>query len=234
MSRFSYGFAALCIGVVMTCGLASAASLMITPVLLEAAAPQQGTIVTLQNRGSKPINGQVRIFAWRQSGGEDVLEPATQVVASPPIVSIRPGTDHAIRVIRLSQTPVVGEESYRVVIDELPDADERRNGVVAVALRYVIPAFFFEPARAQPRISWFIMRENGTRYLVAQNDGDRRARIAELMLGNKIVAGGLAGYVLGHSQRRWKIDSKIDPSARRVSAQSDLGAINDTATVREK
>jgi fimbrial chaperone protein len=234
MHRLSFGFAALCAGVSMSCGLASAASLTITPVLLEAIAPQQATVVTLQNKSNKPINGQVRIFTWRQAGGEDILEPATQVVASPPIVSLRPGTDHTIRVIRLAKTPVTGEESYRVIIDELPDADERRNGIVAIALRYVIPAFFFEASRGQPRISWFITRENGARYLVAQNDGDRRARIADLMLDNKIIAGGLAGYVLGHSQRKWKIDPKIEARQRRVTAQSDLGAINDTALLREK
>jgi fimbrial chaperone protein len=144
-------------------------------------------------------------------------------------VEIKPGTDYIIRILRMSKAPVIAEESYRIVVDEVPDATERRNGVVAVALRYIVPVFFFAGERRPPRLQWSVTREHGTPYLVARNDGDRRVRIAELSLGNLRVANGLAGYVLGRSERRWKLASNANVSNRRVTADSDLGRISEIA-----
>jgi fimbrial chaperone protein len=139
------------------------------------------------------------------------------------------GTDYIIRILRVSKEPVAGEEAYRLVVDEVPDASERRNGMVSVALRYVVPVFFFAGERRPPRLQWSIARENGSPYLIARNEGDRRVRIAELSLGTTRIASGLAGYVLGRSERRWKLDKKLDVHNRRVTADSDLGRISEIA-----
>lgn len=230
MNGWKLRFATLCVGVLMSCNLAAAgSSLTITPILLEAPAGQQATTVTLHNRGIKPLQAQVRVFAWRQVNGEDVLEPTNAVTASPPMMEIKPGADYTVRVLRLSKTPVSAEESYRVIVDEVPDGSERRNGMVALALRYVVPVFFFSGERRPPRLTWSITRDNGMPYLVARNEGDRRVRLAELSLGNTRVASGLAGYVLGNSERRWKLDPKLGLNNRRVTADSDIGRISEVA-----
>ena len=229
MIGLRYTVAALCVGALLSCKVASAASLTLYPVLLEAPAGQAATTLTLQNKGAKPIYAQVRVFAWRQVNGEDLLEPTSNVVASPPMIEIKPGTDYIIRLLRVTKEPVAAEEAYRLVVDEVPDASERRNGMVAVTLRYVVPVFFFAGERRPPRLQWSIMRENGAPYLVARNEGDRRVRIAELSLGTMRVASGLAGYVLGRSERRWKLDPKAEVSNRRVTADSDLGRISELA-----
>jgi fimbrial chaperone protein len=229
MIRWKFRFAALCVCVLTSCNLAAAGSLTISPILIEAPEGQTATTLTLHNRGTKPLQTQVRIFAWRQVNGEDVLETTNAVVASPPMIEIKPGTEYTVRILRLSKAPVNAEESYRVIVDEVPDAYERRNGMVALALRYVVPVFFFAGERRPPRLTWSIMRYNNAPYLVARNEGDRRLRIAELSLGNMRVASGLAGYVLGNSERWWKLDQKLAVSNRRVTADSDLGRISEVA-----
>ncbi|OAI28437.1 hypothetical protein A1351_11640 [Methylosinus sp. R-45379] len=211
---------------------ASAASLVVSPISLEAAAPQQTVTITLRNSGNRPINGQVRVFVWRQEHGEDVLEPTQNVVCSPPMAEIGPGAEYTIRVVRIVEAPIAGEESYRLVVDEIPDATMRRNGIIAVALRYVIPIFFYEETRSQPRLSWFVTNRDGGRFLVAKNEGDRRAKISALSLNGKPIANGLAGYALGHSERRWKLPGKFDLRDGKVSATVDREFISVVAKPR--
>ena len=105
----------------ISAGTAEASSLSVSPTSIDVLAPQQAAALALRNGGDKPLNAQVRVFRWRQPGGEDVLEPAKAVVASPAIIEIKPGADYTIRIVRTSREPVKGEENYRVVVDELPD-----------------------------------------------------------------------------------------------------------------
>jgi fimbrial chaperone protein len=200
--------------------------------MLEAFAPQQAVALNLRNLGEKAITGQVRVFAWRQENGEDVLEPTDAVVGSPPMVEIHPGTDYTIRIVRTAATPVEAEESYRLVVDEVPDAAARRNGVITVVIRYVIPVFFISPEAGQARLSWSIAHKQGKTYLAARNDGDRRVQLRDLSLDGKPVAMGLAGYVLGHSERLWELRSRKVSANGAVKAATDHGWINGMATGR--
>ncbi len=211
-------------------GPASGASLSVSPILLEAVAPQQMATLTLRNTGAAAIFGQVRVFGWTQVNGLDVLSPTNAITGSPPMAEIRPGTDYTIRVVRVASQPVVGEEAYRLVVDEVPDASARRNGLVAVALRYVIPVFFLAPSAGQGRLAWSIERSEGKSFLTATNAGDRRIQLRDLTLGGKPVARGLSGYVLGRSQRKWPLTSVSTNLA--VTATSDRGPVSGMANGR--
>src|ERR1700736_5594855 len=96
------------------------AQLHVEPVLLELSAPTAAGVLTLRNNDDAEIVVQTRVVRWSQSNGSDVLEPATDVVASPPFVTLAPGADYVVRVVRVSKQPVREEESYRVVVDQLP------------------------------------------------------------------------------------------------------------------
>ena len=209
-----------------------AASLNISPVLIEVREPQRTTNVTLRNTGATKIVGQVRIFAWRQKNGDDVLEPTNAVIGSPPIASIHPNSDYILRIVRDIRTPISGEEAYRLVIDELPDAAARRNGLLTVTLRYVVPVFFSDQSVQQGRLKWSILHSDGKDYLFARNEGDRRVQLRDLKLGEKVIASGLAGYVLGHSTRRWLLSKDQATAAQRVTAVTDIGPITGLVSVQ--
>lgn len=210
---------------------ATAASLNVSPTKLEVFSPQQAATISLRNMGDKAITGQVRVFAWRQENGEDVLEPTEAVVASPPMVGIHPGADYTVRVVRMSSEPVAGEEAYRLVVDEVPDAAARRNGVINVAIRYVIPLFFDSPEAGQARVAWSIAHKNGKAVLTARNDGDKREQLRDLYLGGKPIAKGLAGYVLGHSESSWEVRGKATAD-RSVKAVTENGPVSGVANGR--
>lgn len=211
-----------------------AGSLQVSPVLLEVPAPGAATVLTLKNTSPRVLNAQVRVFRWRQEGGQDRFEPASDVVASPPMVRMTPGTDYTVRVVRTARTPIAAEESYRVVVDELPDPERARTGAVSFLLRHSIPVFFMPPEGGRHRLAWSVETLEGRPHLVARNDGQRRARLSGLRVGasqsSHVISDGLAGYVLPGSFMKWPLRGPaLQARTVSVSAMSDTGQINAVA-----
>src|ERR1700744_6110375 len=83
-------------------GPAFAASLRISPIGLDLVATQRASSMTLVNTDTDPVNLQIRIFKWSQVNGADVLEPAADMMVSPPAAKVPPGASYTIRVARQS------------------------------------------------------------------------------------------------------------------------------------
>lgn len=221
---------------------AHAASLRVAPVLLDLKAPQAATSLRIWNDAQRPISVQVRIFRWSQEGGKENFVPATDVVVSPPITKLKGGGENTIRVVRTSKTPVRGEESYRVIVDELPDAADRRSGTVNLVIRHSIPVFFAAADIKAAAPKWSVSRTSGGYKLNVANGGDKRLRISDVVLraagGGEVAAqSGLVGYVLGQSTESWFIPAKggkAGGGTLTISAQSDAGAIDARASVTAK
>jgi fimbrial chaperone protein len=124
--------------------VAQAASLRVAPISLDLPSGTSASVVRVWNDDSAPVQVQIRVFKWTQRNGQDVLEPTRDVVASPPMTQLAPGTENLIRVVRTSTTPVNGRESYRLLIDQLPDPGQARPGTVSVLVRHAIPLYFAE------------------------------------------------------------------------------------------
>jgi fimbrial chaperone protein len=212
-----------------------AASLQVAPVSIEMLAPGAASTITLRNDGPNPLNAQIRVFRWSQVNGEEKLEPTNDVVASPPIVSLAPKTDYTVRLVRVIKQPVSVGESYRVLVDELPEPKARQNRVVTLVMRYSIPVFFYPRDTAGAKLAWSVEHRGQRVYVSATNAGDRHARISALTLHDEnrtteSFGNGLTGYVLGHSTMRWEAPGNFQRlgtgSSVVISAQSDSGPIN--------
>ncbi len=107
-----------------------AATLQIEPVLIDVAAPGAASTVSLRNESGAPIDVQIRVFRWSQADGKENLEPTEDVVASPPAVTLAPNASYVARVVRVTKRPISGEESYRVLIDQLPARRQKRTNSV--------------------------------------------------------------------------------------------------------
>ena len=194
----------------LTPGAAGAqAALRVQPLSVEVASPSQASSLTLQNNGNETVSLQLRVFEWSQVDGQDRLTPATDVVASPPVARIAPGSNFTIRIARTVGAAAPGtEEAYRLWVDELPPASLARTegGTVDVRLRFDLPVFF-RGQGATPSVSWNT-RQDGDRVVVeGTNAGSGHARIQGLVVragAREVSLGeGLNGYVLGNSSRRW-------------------------------
>jgi fimbrial chaperone protein len=212
-----------------------AASLQVAPVLVEVPIPAATSTLKLRNEGTKPLDAQIRIFRWTQVNGVDTLTPTDDVAASPPLASLRPNADYTVRVVRTNKEAVVNEESYRLLIDELPVAATGAAASVNIALRYSIPVFFTVPGVAATKLTWELQPHGNKPVIVVTNAGDRRVRLAKLKFtdGKGAIAyfgDGLAGYVLGHSSRNFEVPANAkgfgSGGVVSMSAQGDTGPID--------
>jgi fimbrial chaperone protein len=216
---------------------ANAASLRVAPTTVELMAPDSAAVFNLRNEAPRPINVQVRVLRWSQEGGVERLEPTSDVVASPPSTQLAANADYVVRVVRVSKAPIRTEESYRIVVDELPDPSRRKNGTVSLVVRHLLPVFFRNPDAPGPDVAWSVTRAGGSLVLVAQNNGGSRLRLADVTLtqGRKSVGArkGLVGYVLGGATMQWPIGraSRLSGSAVTLSAKSDFGPISASVAV---
>jgi len=223
------------------CAPAGAGSLQVEPVLVDITAPGAASTVTVRNEGTDPINAQVRVFKWSIVNGKEQLNPTDDVVASPPSVTLTPKGQYVVRIVRMSKQPVVGEESYRLLVDQLPDLSQQRNGAVNLMVRYSIPVFFGAANRKTPTVAWSVTPNGDKVTLTARNSGERRLRISALSLrdasGKSLSFGnGLAGYALGQSAVSWTVPRRDFATSGSISVtgQSDGGPIQAVASVASR
>lgn len=204
------GVCAVATAAISLAGMAGASQLRVEPILLELNAPAAAAVLTVRNDENAAVVVQTRVFRWSQSDGQESLDPTTDVVASPPIVTLAPHTDYTVRIVRTLKQPVRGEESYRLFIDQLPAGQRAGERSVAIMVRQSIPVFFRAAQIGKASVSWSLAYGRDEVVITANNLGDEHLRIADLRLrsgaGTNIGFGhGLVGYVLGRSLMSFKV-----------------------------
>jgi fimbrial chaperone protein len=196
---------------------AGAASLQISPVSLNLRPDQGAAGIALQNMGDAPIYGQVRVYAWDQKDGEDVLTPTTLLVASPPIVQIGARASQTIRLVRTGANAPggPGELTFRVLIDEVSRDDAGQGSGIDIKLRYSVPVFVLAQASAAEVLTWQVARQADGWHLTVTNRGQRHAQIGALSFANAAgkqfsISKGLFGYVLAGRARSWLLPVAAD------------------------
>jgi fimbrial chaperone protein len=227
------------LGIALLSGSLQAASLQVSPVSLDMPARQAAEGLWLSNSGTAPLQAQVRVYAWHQENGEDVLKPTNDVVASPPMLSIQPGQRQIVRIIRVGAglAPPPIEKTYRVVMDELPVSTQGAG--VQFVLRYSVPIFVAAAIqtpgggvdadatkRPAPPVNWRVQGSGKAAVLLASNNGEHHAKITQTSFTSKggkkvILSEGLYGYVLAKSTRQWPLAE----NARLFSGGGTLDAL---------
>lgn len=202
-------------------GIAQAEGLQVAPVSVTI--PERSGTVFLTNEGSEPLRAQVRVFRWSQANGEDVLAETTELVASPPFVSIAPGSQQVVRLVRVAAAPDPSapcEQTFRIVVDELPAADGPVSDGLQYVLRFSVPVYLTTPAceGLAPMLAWQIEQGSEGPALVVANNGQVRAQLADLSLvdaggSRRDLGSGLVGYVLPGQHRRFALNSGTSSSA---------------------
>ncbi|GJL39584.1 TPA: molecular chaperone [Enterobacter chengduensis] len=223
-------------GVAATGEAQAAATILLWPIDPWLAADANATELWIQNQGNSATTMQVRIVRWKQEGGYERYTAQQDVVASPPIVTIQKGNKQLIRLIKQGAVPAGTEQAYRIIVDEIPQADAKAEPTIGLKLqmRYSIPLFVYgqgiptikegaHHALVETRnLSWRVTRTDGQPALEVRNRGDIHVRLSQVALeqgGQKrTVAEGLLGYVLPGSTRSWPIPAGVR-QPERMSAQ---------------
>lgn len=211
------GFYSIVLAAALCSGTAAyGANLQISPVSISFQPGQNSAGIQLQNNGDTPLYGQVRVYAWDQRDGIDALTPTTQLVASPPIIEIAGKSAQTIRLVRRAGAPAMpsgAEQTYRILIDELPRGDPQQANV-AIRLQYSVPAFVLpSDTQAAPQLEWSTFQRAGAWHLRARNTGALHAQIGatSVTVGSRdvVLSKGLLGYALPGRTREWALPADV-------------------------
>ncbi|HET7925382.1 MAG TPA: molecular chaperone, partial [Rhodanobacteraceae bacterium] len=207
---------------------ASASGLQIAPTSLEMASAGPAQALWLTNTGDHELRAQVRAYKWSQAQGKDSLEPTQALVASPPMLTVPPGGRQLVRVIRTGQDASSGEQTYRLLVDELPLESAKGTGVMYV-LRYSVPVF--AGVSGTPQLKWSGTPSHEGLELTVSNSGTAHAQIREVSLvgagAATPIVPGLLGYVLPGATMHWTIALPAGANATNASLKA---LVNGNAT----
>lgn len=191
----------------------NAASIRLSPVSVEILSDQSASSISLYNQSNESSDLQVRVFEWRQNAGQDQLIPTDEIAVSPPFLKLQPNDSYNLRVVRINPVPVSGEQTYRIIIDELPKPIDNRkvDQGVNVLLRSSLPLFVVSKD-AITKLTWSIQQEQNNSSLIINNVGNRHALLSNLTLvdttANKsyaIKVNTVNGYILAGKARNFNI-----------------------------
>ncbi len=228
-------FVALTIMSSSAIGSVEAQSIQVSPVMIELPPGATSSVVNVDTGDKIGVAIQARVFRWSQVGGEDKLEKTADIVVSPPVSTARSGASNTVRVVRVTQTPVTGQEAYRVFIEQIPDRKKLQAGQISLVIRQSIPVFVNGQDVRPGLLTWKAIERNGKFVLEAANVGQKRVKITKLTVNDdknrELTKGNTAGYVLGGQTKAWGLSGATAGKTLTIKAESELGQINASITV---
>jgi len=199
----------------------------VTPIRLDFDATTKTGAITVSNDGDASLSFQMKLFEWSQDAeGKDRYADSDALIFFPRIMTVAAKEKGLIRVGTKSPLSA-SERSYRLFIEELPDAkSEGRGAQVEVKLRFGVPLFV---APAQPLLSGAIEAVNldkGELSLRVKNTGNRHFRFEKLLVkAGDTVLGEIQGwYLLPGMVRDYKIPLKAEACAKAGALDISLKA----------
>lgn len=217
----------ICASIVSLYSLSSlAASLQVAPISVAFSPQEKAKEIWLTNTSERPIRAQTRVLIWSQVAGQDQVNPTRDLVASPSITEIKAGEQQLIRIIRIALQNTAVEQTYRLLIDELPSSGQAdaQTGL-QLLLQYSIPVFIQPTDSIAMRNGLTLLNQVNFQYqnqqLIVKNNAKSHIRISELTYinpnGERIpLINGLVGYALAGQSMRWEIpeSKKILPNGK--------------------
>lgn len=206
----------------LSSGIAMASGLQVSPISLSLQSRENASGLTLSNSGDNVVHAQVRVYQWLQDEQGDRLTPSRGLLASPPMIELKPGENQLIRIIRAKAPPQgtgAVEDTYRIVVNELPIKSATQQSGIQFSLTYSLPVFVqpLNVAKTSPKLQWstHLQADGKAVILRVSNSGKGHAQLAALSFidaaGNSTeINPGLLGYVLPGATMHWPL--KILPS----------------------
>lgn len=142
---------------------ALAGTLRVGPTRIELSAKRPVVVLEVQNGSDTSTLAQIDTFNWEQTGGGDVLTPATDLVVTPLVLDLAAGETRFVRVGLRQANRTDAERSYRLFVREVPPAFLAGTGL-QFALRIGVPVFAL-PADGARRVAATRVSELSWRWL---------------------------------------------------------------------
>ena len=214
-------------------GAAVAGSFNVSPVRVELSTQERTQALTVRNDGSEPSVVQVRLYAWSQDAGQDILQPTNELLVSPPVFTVQPGQSQLLRIALRGAGAADRQLSYRAVLEEVPAQGRAGGPALQVALRISLPVFVEPTVEASPRIDWNArLADDGKLLVSAHNGGNGHIQLGDFTLsdatGQAVAQQQQVSYILPGQTRTWTLDTQSSLAAverLKLIGRSDAGDV---------
>ncbi len=220
---------------------AQAGEFSVSPIRLELGGAVRSGAVTVRNEDKVALMFQVEGRSWRQDeSGQDIYEPAPELVFFPRLLKLEPGHEAVIR-IGTRQTLVPLEKAYRLFIEELaaPGGDEATAHQVKFLVRFGAPVFVRPVQPAHKLALEAFDASAGQARWTLRNEGTRHERFSHIRLRGLDAAGAELfsrelpdRYLLAGHSRRATLEIAPDHCGR--LARLTLEVLTDKSEVRRE
>lgn len=217
----------------------AAASFTVTPVRVELSARQLHATLQITNSGDEKVTIQLHPLLWTLASGVQALQDTNDVIFNPPIFTIMPHETQAIRVGLREFAGGTSEETYRLILEEVPaNFDSSFKGLRTV-LRISIPIFIKPSVPLETKLAWDLHRTpDGGAMLSVSNQGNAHIQLKQLSM----VADGATDpsfsqsafvYLLPGERKEWAVGSAhlSGQDGFILQAATDGGAVRESLTL---
>jgi len=203
----------------------AAASFVVNPVRVSLAESQRVISLTVRNNGSERMRVQAQPMRWLAEGEDDQYEATDQLLVSPPLFALEPGSSQILRVGLRNPRAGDREQTYRLYLTEVPGPLGADFEGLAMTLRLGIPIFVQPSIAVSPALAGNLTAQVKGFELQVDNRGLAHARLIEaLFLDSQDAVLGkiaLSRDVLAGQQRKFLLDAEQWPMAARVRIRTD-------------
>lgn len=195
--------------------LAGAAGWEIDPIRVALSAKQPTATVTVKNESDQSTTIQIQAVSWSQKEGKDIYSPSSELIVSPPIVSIAAHGEQVIRVGLRHKANNTIESAYRINLQELPSPSSPEFSGVKVALRIGLPVFVQpKTGNSTPKTAWSAVRGSaGVLNISVINQGNTHMQVSDFSVyakGHEAAIASMSGtsYVLAGQTHEWQLKTR--------------------------
>ena len=227
-----------CFGMVLPVA-ASCATFTVSPVRIQVSSARPNAVFQVTNRDDQPVTLQAHVVTWSFDGQKEVYADSDEVVLNPPIATLPPHQTQFIRLGLRHRVEGPKEQTYRLIIEEVPPPPRPDFSGVQMVLKVSVPLFANPKAATAPRLTWQAVRTNDARVrLMASNGGNAHVQIKSLEVTSAdspdtYLKGAAPVYLLPTQQREWLIDDKRTMTTRRIKilAVTDAGVLHEMVEI---
>lgn len=216
---------------------AIAGSFSITPLRAEFSDRKRIEAFTIRNEENNAVVVQTSVQTWTQVDGQDELTPTRDALATPAVFTI-PAKGQQILRLALRRDPDSERElTYRVVLQEVPNATPSDFNGLRVSLRLTLPIFVAPSAKASislhKALAWRAARRDGKLFIAASNSSNEHIQIFDCTASfddaTEPTRNSVGKHVLAGAHIEWAMQMPQDinrDAAFKLSCLTDQGEVD--------
>lgn len=207
------------------------AQFTITPVRIFMTPRDRAVAVTVTNDSDEEVVMQADLYTWKQKDdGSDDLVLTEDLILTPPILKLAPRGRQVVRLARLAPPPAGVQQTYRLIMREIPEARSSQQIQLQVALAFSLPVFI-SPQGVKRDLRCTVERAGLDQVrATCQNFGTAYAQVRAMELtdekGSRLAMRDLGGYILPTIRRSFdmkRAEGRIPAGKLRLQVALDDG-----------